>query len=110
MEINYSRSEMCLRHYLWGVDRRKQTDANELDAQVLDIRQGNEVLMFANAFLNRYLPGHTVQNLHNLEHALVNHLPNYLVTKRQIAEWLTENDHLFISDSRLQNLDLEFGF
>jgi hypothetical protein len=110
MNINYTRSELCLRHYLWTIDRRKDNEAHDLDAQVLDILQGNEVLMFANTFLNRYLPGHTIQNLHNLEYALVTHLPNYLVTKRQIAEWLTENDHLFTSDPRLQNLDLEFGF
>ena len=93
MNIEYTKAELSMKHYLWSSDRREDADAYDLDTMPLDILQGYEVLIFANTFLNLYLPHHTIKDLHHLEHALIEHLPHYVKAKRDVAAWLGK--HLY---------------
>jgi len=94
MRIDYTKTQLYFKHYLWSVDRREDIDTHDLDTQPLDVLQGFEVLIFANTFLNLYLPDHTITDLHNLEVALMGTEPHYMKSKKDIATYLARHIYL----------------
>jgi hypothetical protein len=91
MHISYTAHDLYYDHYLWTVDRRGQPGSLDLDTTPLDVWQGNEVVLFANTFLNLYVPGHTVEHLYGLEYMIARLLPPYVRSKSDIAIWLARN-------------------
>ena len=102
MKLDYTRGNLYFRHYLWTNDERENNDAYDLDMQPLDVLQGYEVLIFANTFLNLYLPDHTVTDLHHLEYALRDAVPYYLKSKHEISAHLAK--HMYLVRPRHTNI------
>ena len=100
MNTAYTKTDLRLRHYMWNIDRREVSTAYDLDNDPLNTLEGYEVLIFANTFLDLYLPDHNVLDLNGLEDVLANHLPSYLTTRRDIASWLGKNLYFIKYSSR----------
>ena len=91
MERPYTTSDLYFDHYLWNVNRSARPEAYDLDKTPLDVLEGHEVVAFANTFLELYVPGHTAEDLHSIEHVLLHMLPSYIVHKCDVANWLAKN-------------------
>jgi len=91
MKLEYTQADLRFKHYRFSVDNRNNPEAHDLDLEVLDLMQGYEVLIFANTFLNLFLPDHSVADLHNLEGVFLSMLPRNITTKRDIAAWLARH-------------------
>ena len=91
MKANYTKTDLFFRHYEWDLDYCNETEEYEFNFEILDILQGYEVLAFANAFLDQYIPNPTYTDLHAIEYVFSNHLPHNLISKNDIAQWLLTN-------------------
>lgn len=88
MKTDYTKADMALQHYSWDIDRRDEPAGADLDTSALDRAQGYEVLLFANTFLNLYVPGHDRHDLQLVEHILMNEIPFSVSTKNTVAIWI----------------------
>jgi hypothetical protein len=88
MALSYIKEDLLFNHYLWTVDRTGETGAADLNTMPLELAEGNEILSFANTFLDIYMPDHTIDDLHSLEVVLLHYLPQYVKAKNDVAAWL----------------------
>lgn len=102
MESVYKKTDLLYNHYVYTVDRRDILQAQDLNEDLLDIEEGYEFLLFANTFLDLYVPDHNVDDLHAIEYIIVNNLPPYVRIKKDIAIWLAKNLH-YISFAKRAN-------
>ena len=100
---HYTQEDLLLKHYVWTIDNRGEAAGSDLGTETLDAMEGYEVLLFANTFLDAYMPDNTVEDLHSLEHIFLNHLPPYMSAKHDIARWLARNAYFitFTKNSKM---------
>lgn len=92
---DYSDIDLRMKHYAWDVDRRGQPGCHDLNLDELDVLQGYEVLLYANSFLNLYVPDHTTDDLQVVEYMLFHFLPVNLRAKSEIATWMARRIRQF---------------
>ena len=98
----YIKEDLFFNHYVWNIDRRDEIDAADLNNMPLNHAEGYEFLLFANSFLDIYLPHNTIEDLYSLEFVLLHHLPPYIKAKSNVATWLASNTYFLTFTKNMQ--------